>query len=109
MKKTICLFAITLMLCIVSAAANAEAGRDTIPSKEAIAAMTPGQKQARVDQIKTRITQIKALDKSHMTKVDRKAYRAELKALKQETKMYDVLYLGVGALVILILLLLIIL
>ena len=44
-----------------------------------------------------------------MTKAERKARRVELRALKEETKMYDVLYVGVGALVVLIIILLIVL
>lgn len=109
MKKTICLFAIVLMLCTVSIAAHATASRDTTPTKEAIAAMSPEQREARVEEIKSRIAQIKAIDRSQMTKAEKKEYRAELRALKQETKIYDVLYVGIGALVILIILLLILL
>jgi hypothetical protein len=108
MKKTICLFVITLTFCLASVAARA-ATTDNPPTKEAIAAMSPEERQARVEEIKSRIAEIKSEDRSQMTKAERKAYRAELKALKQETKMYDVLYIGVGALVVLIILLLIIL
>jgi len=108
MKKTICLFAITLTLCLASVAAHATP-LGSPPTKEAIAAMTPEERQARVEEIKARISEIKAEDRSQMTKVERKAYRAELKALKKEASMYDVLYIGIGALVVLIIILLIIL
>jgi hypothetical protein len=108
MKKTIFLFAITLTLCLASVVARAATAGDP-PTKEMIAVMTPEQKQARVDEIKARIAEIKAQDRSQMTKIERKAYRAELKSLKKEASMYDVLYIGVGALVILIILLLILL
>lgn len=109
MKKTFCLLSLTVALCAASVAAHATVKTDTIPSKEAIAAMTPQERQAHVEQIKTRIAEIKALDRSQMTRADRKAYRAELKNLKDETKVYDVLYVGIGALVIVIILLLILL
>jgi hypothetical protein len=108
MKKTIFLFAFILTLSLASVAARA-ATTGELPTKEAIAAMTPEERQARVDEIKARIAEIKAEDRSQMTKAERKAYHAELKSLKKEASMYDVLYIGVGALVILILILLIVL
>ena len=107
MKKSICLFVLTLTLCLATVAARA-ANVDP-PSREAVAAMTPEQKQARIDEIKARITELRAEDRSQMTKVQRKAYRAELRALKQEASFYDVLYIGVGALIVLIVILLVVL
>jgi len=108
MKKTICRFVLSLTLCLASLAAHATPTTDP-PTKEAIAAMTPEEKQVRIEEIKTRIAEIKAEDRSQMTKAQKKAYRAELRALKQETRMYDVLYIGIGALVVLILILLVVL
>ena len=109
MKKTIFLLSLTFILCMASLAASATTSTGGMPTKAEIAAMTPEERQARVEEIKARIAEIKSEDRSLMTKEQRKAYHAELKALKQETKMYDVLYIGIGALVILILILLIIL
>jgi hypothetical protein len=109
MKKTFYLLSLTFILCLASLAASAATSIGGTPTKAEIAAMTPEERQARVEEIKTRIAEIKAEDRSQMSKDERKAYRAELKALKKEASMYDVLYIGVGALVILILILLIVL
>jgi Spy/CpxP family protein refolding chaperone len=108
MKKSICLIILTLTLCLATVAARADANVDP-PTKESVAAMTPEQRQARVDEIKARITELRAEDRSQMTKVQRKAYRTELRALKKEASFYDVLYIGVGALIVLIVILLVVL
>jgi Skp family chaperone for outer membrane proteins len=106
MKKIIYLLALTLMLCLGAAPAWAAVAVGP-PSKETIAAMTPEERQARLAEIKARIAEIKSADRSQLTKAERKSYRAELKSLKKEASAYDVLYIGVGALVILIILVLI--
>jgi hypothetical protein len=107
MKKIIYLLFLTFILCLGSLAASAATSAGGTPTKAGVAAMTPEERQARVEEIKARITAIKAEDRTQMTKVERKTYRAELKALKKEASMYDVLYIGIGALVILIILVLI--
>ncbi len=106
MKKTICLLVITLTLCLGAAPAWAAIAVKP-PSKEAMAAMTPEERQARLTEIKARIAEIKSVDRSQLTKAERKLYRTELKSLKKEASAYDVLYIGIGALVILIILVLI--
>ena len=80
-----------------------------LPSKEVIANMTEEQKQALILQMKDRVEAIKAMDKSQLTKEERKAMRTELKDMKKEARAVTGVYISVGALIIIILLLIIIL
>ena len=80
-----------------------------LPSKEAIAHMTTADKQALVDKMNARVEEIKSMDKSQMTREERKALRAELKAMHKEARAVTGVYISVGALIIIILLLIIIL
>ena len=84
-------------------------GAYAIPSREAIAHMTAEQKEARITEIKARANEIKAMDKSQLTKADRKALRAELRSMKKEARAVTGVYISVGALIIIILLLILIL
>ena len=77
-------------------------------SKEAIAHMTKEEKQARLEEIKARVDEIKAMDKSTLTKEDRKALRKELKSMHREARYVTGVFISAGALIIIILLLIII-
>jgi hypothetical protein len=79
-----------------------------LPSKEEIKTMTEEQKQALIQQMKDRVEYIKAMDKSQLTKADRKALRTELKDMKKEARAVTGVYISVGALIIIILLLILI-
>jgi hypothetical protein len=79
-----------------------------LPSKEVLATMTKEQKEDLVQQMKERTEAIRAMDKSQLTKEDRKALRAELKSMKKEARAVTGVYISVGALIIIILLLIII-
>jgi len=79
-----------------------------IPSREVIAHMTKEQKAARLEEIKTRVNEIKAMDRSTLTKEERKALRGELRDMRREAKAVTGVYISVGALIIIILLLIII-
>jgi hypothetical protein len=81
----------------------------TLPSKEEISTMTEEQKQALVQQMKDRVAYIKEMDKSQLTKDERRALRTELKSMKKESRAVTEVYISVGALIIIILLLIIIL
>ena len=62
-----------------------------LPSKEVIATMTEEQKQALVQQMKDRVEYIKAMDKSSLTKEEKKALRSELRAMKMlKTRILDI-------------------
>ena len=71
--------------------------------------MTAEQK-IQLKRITDRVEEIKAMDKSDLSKSERKALRNELKELKQEARaMGGGVYLSVGAIIIIILLLILIL
>jgi len=80
----------------------------TLPSKQELATMTEEQKQALVQQMKDRVEYIKTMDRSQLTKAERKALRTELKSMKKESRAVTGVYISVGALIIIILLLIII-
>jgi len=79
------------------------------PIKEKIAAMTEDQKRQRAEEIKHRVYEIKEMDRSKLTKEDRRALRHELRDLKKEEKANEGIYLSIGAIIIIILLLILIL
>ena len=93
----------------LSEGANNAASPLSLPSKEEISTMTEEQKQALVQQIKDRVEFIKTMDKSQLSKDERKALRTELKSMKKEARAVTGVYISVGALIIIILLLIIIL
>jgi len=80
-----------------------------LPGKEAIATMSEEQKQALIEQLKERVEEIKAMDKTQLTKQERKELRTELKDMKKESRAVTGVYISIGALIIIILLLIIIL
>jgi len=109
MKKKIYLIAATLMLTFAAFTSQAATTPNTF-NKEAIANMTPEQKQARIEEIKARVAEIKAMDKSQLTREERKELRSELKSDKREAQaMSGGIYLSVGAIIIIILLLILLL
>lgn len=66
--------------------------------------------EARLLEIESRIDEIRAMDRSDMTKAERKAMKKELKELKAQSRaMGGGVYLSVGAIIIIILLLILIL
>ena len=106
MKKKIYLIAATVMLTFAAFTSQAA----TTFNKEAIASMTTEQKQARIEEIKARVNEIKAMDKSQLTKEERKDLRQELRSDKQEARaMGGGIYLSVGAIIIIILVLILVL
>ena len=110
MKKALYIFLLTLLPALsVLTTHAAVVGTPLIPlTKDAIAEMTPEQKQARVAEVKQRIEEIKAMDKSQLTRAERKALRAELRGLKKESADWvGILYIGAGLLVFIGLLLII--
>jgi endo-alpha-1,4-polygalactosaminidase (GH114 family) len=109
MKKKIYLLMTAMMLTMVAFNSNA-ATNDEGFSKESIAKMTVEQKEARIQEIKERVEEIKAMDKSTLTKEDRKELKTELKSLKKEAAATGGgVYLSVGAIIIIILVLILIL
>lgn len=72
--------------------------------------MSIQQKEARAMEIKQRVQEIKAIDKSQLTSDQRKALRQELKEMKKEARQLSPTYIYIsGAGLVLIIILLIIL
>ncbi|WP_285010573.1 hypothetical protein [Pedobacter faecalis] len=104
MKKFIYSLALVFTLAITADTAYA-ADKD----KKAKTELTAEQK-VQLERIKTRVEEIRDMDKSDLSKEERKALRKELKELKQEARaMSGGVYLSVGAIIIIILLLILIL
>jgi hypothetical protein len=83
---------------------------DKRPATERVAEMTEEQKQARLEAIKLRATEIKEMDKSNMSRSEKRALKKELKQMNKEAReMRGGVYLSVGAIIIIILLLILIL
>lgn len=81
-----------------------------VPAKEAVAKLTKEEKITRLEEIESRVKEIKAMDKSTLTKADRKALKKELREMRKEAKVISGgVYLSVGAIIIIILLLILIL
>lgn len=100
MKKQIYFLATAFMLMLATPSVMA---KDTKP------AMTEKQ-QMRVEEISRRVEEIKSMDRSELTRQDRKDLRNELLEMKKEAKaMNGGVYLSVGAIIIIILLLILIL
>ena len=106
MKKS---FYIALVLMLITFVPASYATDKTDPIKERVARMTDEQKKARAEEIKRRVYEIKDMDKSKLSKEDRKALRKELKEMKKEARAIHGIYLSVGAIIIIILLLILIL
>lgn len=111
MKKKIYLIAATLMFTLAAFSSKAATIDGNTPvTRENVAMMTPEQKQARIEEIKERVDEIKTMDKSQLTRAERKALRKELKGYRHEARaMSGGIYLSVGAIIIIILVLILIL
>ncbi len=109
MKKKIYLLSIALMLAFSTSQSKAATVITEPVAKEIT--LTDAQKQAKLQAIKDRVEEIKAMDKSQLSKEQKQELRAELKTMKAEAKAAGGggVYLSVGAIVIIILLLILIL
>jgi len=111
MKKIRICLPIVITLCMLtgfSARANNSAAPLDLPSKEVISHMTKEQKEVLVEKMNERVKEIKAMDKSGMTRQERKALRMELRSMHKTAREVSGVYISVGALIIIILLLIII-
>jgi hypothetical protein len=110
MKKKIYVTGLTMFLCLAAFSSHAATFTSRKAAKEAIANMTVEQKQARIEEIKQRVEDIKAMDKSQLTRAERRDLRDELKSDRMEASaMSGGIYLSVGAIIIIILLLILLL
>lgn len=103
MKRIIYSLALIFTLAISSNTVSAADKTDKVKTE-----MTAEQK-VQLERITSRVDEIRAMDKSDLSRAEKKALRKELKQLKQEARaMGGGVYLSVGAIIIIILLLIII-
>ncbi|TDG37876.1 hypothetical protein EZJ43_01945 [Pedobacter changchengzhani] len=104
MKKFIYTLALVFTLGIGFNTASA-----TEKSAKAPTELTADQ-QVQLERIKNRVEEIKEMDKSNLTRAEKKALKSELKEMKNQARaMNGGVYLSVGAIIIIILLLILIL
>lgn len=102
MKKIV--YSLILMFTL-AISTNAVSAAPNEPKTE----MTVEQK-AQFDKIVNRVEEIRKMDKSNLTRVEKKALRKELREMKDKARaMSGGVYLSVGAIIIVILLLILIL
>src|SRR3954467_13673448 len=103
MKRKIAIIAFTLLTLFASV--NTYAKNDKDYWKEKVAGMTEAQKEARVEEIKARVTEIKEMDKSKLSRADRKELKQELRSMDKESRALagGGVYLSLAAIVIIIL------
>lgn len=101
------LIAVAILFVLTAGTASASIIADN-PSKER--ELTAEQK-ARIDALKRRVEEIKDLDRSKLSKAERKDIRQELKEMNKEAKAIQGrgVYLSIGAVIIIILLLILLL
>ncbi|HXI00902.1 MAG TPA: hypothetical protein VNI52_11595 [Sphingobacteriaceae bacterium] len=103
MKQKIYMLAVALVLALTSPVVMAK------ETKSAKALLTTEQ-QIRLEEITRRVEEIKSIDRSSLTREERKELRNELVEMKKEAKAVSGgVYLSVGAIVIIILLLILLL
>ncbi len=103
MKKFIYSFALIFMMAI---SANTVSAADKVKEKTELTA----EQKVQLERITNRVEEIRHMDKSHLTRTEKKALRKELKEMKaQANAMGGGVYLSVGAIIIIILLLILIL
>ncbi len=108
MKKKVYLLTTALMLTFSSSQLKA-ATVITEPAAKEIT-LTDAQKEAKLQAIKTRVEEIKAMDKSQLSKEEKKELKSELKSMKAQARgLGGGIYLSVGAIIIIILVLILIL
>jgi len=79
--------------------------------KEKIARMTEEEKKARVEEIKTRVETIRGMDRSTLTRAERKALRHELRDLNKEARAIGNggIYISLTGILLIILILILVL
>ena len=102
------------LICMISFFATIVPAQAAMSNKEiqaAVAGMSESQKQARAEQIKLRVEEIKHMDKSQLTSEERKELRAEMKMMRKEAKAIGGggIYISLAGVLIIILILILIL
>ena len=108
-KLTKALLGLLLTLSVISANASIS---DPIFGKKPTTAdvLTDEQKGVRLENIRLRAEEIRAMDKTALSRSDRKALKKELRTMNREAReMRGGVYLSVGAIIIIVLLLVLLL
>lgn len=110
MKSKIYAFAVAMLL-IVTVTNSFAATTANNPRKERIERRnSEAANKMRLEQIRQRVNEIRRMDKSDLTRAEKKSMKKELKGLKKEARaMKGGVYLSVGAIIIIILVLILIL
>jgi len=100
---------------ILSAAAIAIAMAIAVPARANDPVSDPSQPantsktdEIRAQQLRQRLEEIRAMDKSTLTKAEKKELRKEVKEIKKQARELRGVYISIGALIIIILLLILI-
>ncbi len=102
MRKLI--YALTLILVIGVSIPGASASEKKEPGKELTAA-----EKVKLERLSNRVEEIRLMDKSQLSREEKKALRKELKEIKREVAFLERgVYLSVGAIIIILLVILII-
>ncbi|HEX8269864.1 MAG TPA: hypothetical protein VF581_08220 [Flavobacterium sp.] len=108
MKKSIVLFMMILLSASLSPTYAAATASD--PMSITIDPNKNPELPARVKTLLTRVDEIRAMDKSTLTRVERKELRKELRSINSELKASgNGVYLSIGAIIIIVLLLILLL
>jgi hypothetical protein len=107
MKKTILFLFVMFFTLSATMAFADEPEKKLTPEKTAAPAETENKiSDEEIERISTRIEEIRDMDKSDMTSEERRELRKELKELRKEAKSIDGgIYIGGGALIVIILVL----
>jgi len=109
MKRNIAILAFTLLTLFLSVSTYAKGDKDYW--KDKVATMTETQKEARIEEMKARVEEIKDMDKSQLSREDRKALRQELRDMNKEAKAIGSggIYISLAGVLIIILVLILVL
>lgn len=100
-----------LLMVVTTFAEAAPNNNEPVRSKKEVAAMTPAERDARVATIIKRVEEIKAMDRSNLSRAERKELKKELRNLNKEARVFGRggIYLSVGAILVIILILILVL
>jgi hypothetical protein len=104
MKKAKIYFSLAAMLF----AFTAQAENPSISSEREPKVVSAGELK-RLDEIESRVMEIKKMDFSTLEKAEKKAIKTELKELNKEARRGGGLYLSLGAIIVIVLLLVVLL
>jgi hypothetical protein len=110
MKRKFLLFAFITILSMT--AVQVQASKDgKVALQEKTGTMTDEQKQARAAEIEKRAQEIKDMDKSNLSRLEKKDMRDELRNMNKESKAMGNggIYLSIGGILLIILVLILIL